>query len=182
MSSTAIVFLSRDGSTRLAAQILAERTGALTVELEQRKGAKGFLLSGFRAKTGKHVEPSEDPWSRVRECGTLILAAPIWAGSPNPVMNGFLDEADLSGKSVYLLTVQADPDRSKSGEVLEHYSRRVREAGGSVGGSRAITGAPPGRTAKEEAIRTALEGWAIPPRPPTEQVARDPGGGLQPQE
>jgi hypothetical protein len=159
MSNTAIVFFSRNGSTRLAAQILAERIGAATVELRQKKGGVGFIVSGFRAKTGRHVEPAGDPWSEIGDCDLLVLAAPIWAGSPSPVMNGFLDKADLGGKTVYLLTVQADPNKSKSGEVLERYSQRVREAGGTVGGVRGITGASPGSTAKEEDLRMALNGW-----------------------
>jgi hypothetical protein len=161
MSKAAIVYVSRNGSTRLAAEILSKRLGAEIVELQQEKGGTGFLLSGFRAKTGRHVKPAGDPWSKVKECELLVLAAPIWAGSPNPLMNGFLDSVDLSGKRVYLLTLQADPAHSRSADVLEHYSRRVREAGGSVGGAQAITGASPGRTAKEEDLHAALDGWAV---------------------
>ena len=161
MSKRAVVFFSRNGSTRLAAKILAERIGATMMELQEKKTGRGFLASGFRAKTKKHSELAGDPWSEVKDCDVLVLAAPIWAGSGNPAMNGFLDGADLGGKTVFLLTVQADPDHSKSGEVLEHYSSRVREAGGTVAGVRAVTGASPGRTAKEEDLRAALEGWSI---------------------
>ncbi len=132
MGHAAVVFFSRDGSTKRAAEVLANRMGATLVEL--------------------HEAQASNP---------LILAAPIWAGNGNPAMNGFLDQADLRGKTVHILTVQADPDHGSSKAVLDHYRRRVVEAGGTVGGTRAITGASPGKTAEEPAIRDALEGWEI---------------------
>lgn len=161
MKEPAIVYFSRNGSTRLAAQILSERIGATMVELQEKKARTGFLASGFRAKSGKHSELAGDPWAEVKESEVVVLAAPIWAGSGNPAMNGFLDKAELAGKRVFLLTVQADPDHSRSEEVLEHYAGRVRDAGGTVQDTRAITGASPGKTATEEDLRTALEGWSI---------------------
>jgi len=161
MAKTAIVFYSRDGSTRTAAGVLAERLGAATVELTDARRSRSFLLSGFRAKTGRRVRLASDPWSQVTEYDQLVLAAPIWAGSGNPAMNAFLDGANLADKTIYLLTVQADPGHGQAKEVLAHYSRRVQECGGSVGGTRAITGASPGRTASEDDIRAALDGWEI---------------------
>lgn len=161
----AIVFFSRDGSTRRAAQILSEQLDATLVELEEAKARTGFIASGFRAKTKRSSQLAGDPWADVRGENTIILAAPIWAGSGNPAMNGFLDQADLSDKTVYLLTLQADPKRGSSGTVIDHYRSRVEHAGGTVAGSRAITGASPGKTAGEEQLRAALEGWA-------DQIAR----------
>jgi hypothetical protein len=162
MSEAAVVFFSRDGSTKIAAAILAERIGADLVELEEPDARHGFLRSGFRAKTGKHATLAGDPWAAVSGCSTIVLAAPIWAGSGNPVMNGFLDKADLSGKTVHILTLQADPKLGSSQDVLAHYRRRVEQAGGTVASTRAIAGASPGRTAQEEYIRAAIDGWPVP--------------------
>lgn len=156
----AIVFFSRDGSTKRAAGILSEQLGATLIELAEAKARTGFIASGFRAKTKRSSQLAGDPWADVRGENTIILAAPIWAGSGNPAMNGFLDQADLSGTTVYLLTVQADPAQGGSAAVHEHYRQRVEAAGGTVAGTRAITGAGPGKTAGEEQLRTALDGWA----------------------
>lgn len=161
MATTAIVFYSRDGSTRTAAGVLSDRLGAATVELADAGRNPGFLLSGFRAKTGRRVRLAGDPWSEAKAYDRLVLAAPIWAGSGNPAMNAFLDGADLTGKTVYLLTVQADPGHGQADTVLDHYARRVRESGGAVGGALAITGSSPGKTASEEDVRAALGGWEI---------------------
>jgi len=161
MGEKAIVYFSRNGSTRLAAEILAGRLGAKLVELKERKALRNFLVSGFRAVTKKHSKLLGDPWKEIEDRDVLVLAAPIWAGNANPAMNGFLDKAVLTEKTVYLLTMQADPGHEKSDEVQEHYTDRVKAAGGSVAGSLALTGASPGKTAKEEVLRTALDGWVI---------------------
>jgi multimeric flavodoxin WrbA len=159
MGDKAIVFFSRNGSTRRAAEILAERTGAKLVELKELVPKRGFIHCGFRAMMEKHSPLSGNPWAESSESDTLILAAPIWAGRPNPAMNSFLDRVDLNGKIVYILTMQADPKHRKSAEVIEHYSGRVKDAGGKVAGSIALTGASPGKTAKEEDLRPVLESW-----------------------
>lgn len=161
MSGKAVVYFSRNGSTRLAAKILAGRLGAKLVELKELKPRRNFIVSGFRAVTEKHSKLSGDPWQEIGDSETLILAAPIWAGRPNPAMNGFLDGAVLTDKKVYLLTMQADPKQSRSAEVIEHYASRVKDTGGKVAGSLALTGASPGKTAKETEIRPALENWLI---------------------
>lgn len=161
MSLKAVVYFSRNGSTRLAAEILAGRIGAKLVELKELKGRRSFIIAGFRAVTEKHSRLSGNPWLEAADCDTLILAAPVWAGRPNPAMNGFLDRAELSGKTVYLLTMQADPKQSRSAEVIEHYTGRVRDTGGKVAGSLALTGASPGKTAKKEDLQASLDGWVI---------------------
>jgi FMN-dependent NADH-azoreductase len=161
MNKAAVVYFSRDGSTKIAADILAERIGADLVELEEQDAKHGFLRSGFRATTGKHASVVGDPWEQIRECDTIVLAAPIWAGSGNPVMNGFLDKASFIGKTVHILTLQADPRLSRSRAVIAHYQERVEEAGGTVAGTRAIAGSSPGRTADAAKIKDALDGWLV---------------------
>jgi len=161
MGEKAVVYFSRNGSTRLAAEILAERLGAKLVELKELKQRRNFLISGFRAVTKKHSTLSGEPSKEIEDCDTLVLAAPIWAGHASPAMNGFLDIAELTGKIIYILTMQADPGHAQSDEVQDHYAGRVKEAGGSVVGRLALTGASPGKTAKEADLRTALEKWKI---------------------
>lgn len=161
MKDKAIIYFSRDGSTRIASGFIAERLGADLIELQEQKNRRSFILSGFRAVTKKHSTLAGDPWAEIRDCSLVVLGSPIWGGNGNPVMNGFLDKADLTGKRVYLFTVQADPGKAKSGKVLAHFSRRVEETGGTVAGTFALTGAPPGKTAEEGALKEALTGWDL---------------------
>jgi len=155
----AVVFFSRDGSTRITAETLARRLGADLVELKEAKPQRSFLLSGFRASAKRHIIPSGDPWGATARALTLIIGAPIWAGNGNPLVNGFLDRADLKGKTVYLFTVQADPGRRRSEEVLAHYTGLVEKAGGMVAGTLALPGASPGKTGDVAALTAAGETW-----------------------
>jgi len=159
MNNKAIVFFSRDGSTRIAASIIAEKTGAELVELKEEKPSRNFIISGFRASTRKHSSLAGDPWEAVASCDTIILGAPIWAGKGVPAMNGFLDKADLSGKHVYLFTLQADPNLRASDQVHAHYTSRVEEVGGVVDGTIALAGNSPGKTSNEADLCKALEKW-----------------------
>ena len=162
MNNKAVIYFSRDGSTRIAAEILSEKLNAKLIELIEEKQSSSFIRAGFRAAAKKHSRLTGDPWSEIADCGTLVIGSPIWAGSGNPAVNGFLDKADLKGKKVFLFTVQADPNRDKSGEVLEHYARRIRESGGTVEGTLALQGARPGKRAEKESLKKALEQWRLP--------------------
>lgn len=162
MKDKAVLYFSRDGSTRIVAGLIAEKLDAELIELRPEKERRSFLLSGFKAATKKHVSLAGDPWGAIRENNLVALGSPIWAGNGNPVMNGFLDKADLTDKRVLLFTVQADPGKAKSEQVLAHFSRRVEEAGGTVVSSRAFVGASPGRTAAEDALKEQLAGWDLP--------------------
>jgi hypothetical protein len=159
--SMAVVYFSRDGSTRITAETIARRLGANLVELKETKPRRNFLLSGFRASSKRHLTPAGDPWGDTSEARTLIIGAPIWAGNGNPLVNGFLDKADLKGKKVYLFTVQADPGRRRSDEVLAHYTGMVEKAGGAVAGTLALPGASPGKTGDAAALTAAGETWPV---------------------
>jgi hypothetical protein len=78
---------------------------------------------------------------------------PIWAGNGSPAINAFLDNADLSGKKVFLVTVQADPHFEKSGEVHEFLKNRITEKGGTFTEAYALNGSRPGSFAGEDHIR-----------------------------
>ncbi len=70
-------------------------------------------------------------------------------------MNGFLDQAELTGKTVYLLTVQADSGHSRSDEVLEHYSRPPWRGGPQRGSGAVAARDYRGRFEKAPALMTS---------------------------
>lgn len=161
MNDTAVIYFSRDGSTKLAAHIIAEKLGAQCIELEEKKKSRNFLLSGFRAAAKKHTTLAGDPWGAIQDCSRVVIGSPIWAGNGNPATNGFLDKADLTGKKVYLFTVQADPEMASAAGVLSHFTQRVAEAGGSVAGSFALYGASPGKCAEKARLEQDLSEWEL---------------------
>lgn len=160
MNEKAIVFFSRNGSTKGAASLLAERIGADIIELIPAKKT-GFIRSGFMASKKKRISLTGDPWGECRDKTLLILGTPVWAGNGTPAINSFLDEADLTDKKVYIFTLQADPRLKGSEEILEYLKDRVESAGGTVSGTLALNGASPGKTAPPENYREKMNNWII---------------------
>lgn len=157
----AIVYFTRDGSTAIAVGYLARKTAAVPVRLETRKRLRSFVLSGFVSASKRRIELSGDPWAETADATTIILAAPVWAGNGNPVMNSFIEKADFSGRRIYLLTLQADPRKTARERVIPFLSEMVSERGGTVAGSLAIQGTSPGKTASEDLIQSQLKEWQI---------------------
>lgn len=141
--------------------MLAEKIGAETIELSEttgRRGIFGFIKSGFQAVKKKSSELSGKPWDRAREFDTLYLMTPIWAGNGTPAMNAFLENADLNGKTVFTVTLQADPNTKGNEKVHEYLRGRIEEKGGTVEGSFALHSASrPGAFAGEEHIKNEVE-------------------------
>ena len=154
-----LVYFSRDGSTRLLAEMIAGKMDADLQELREEKPRRGFLVSGFRSATGRKPRLAAGSLDGLKDRDQLILGAPIWAGNGNPVLNSFISEADLSGKAVVLFTVQADPRKKGADKVLQLLAGAVRDRGGKVTDSRAFHGSSPGKTALKESLQQQLEDW-----------------------
>ncbi|MDC7232884.1 MAG: hypothetical protein PQJ58_06605 [Spirochaetales bacterium] len=160
MSNKAVIYFSRNGSTKGAAALLARRLEAELIELTPERKT-GFLRSGYMASRKKRVGLEGDPWAQCRDKELLVLGSPVWAGNGTPAVNAFLDKADLKDKRVYLYLFQADPKLGSAPGVLEYLKGRVENAGGTVAGTLALHGASPGKTAPEEQYRSQLESWEI---------------------
>lgn len=150
MSTAAIVYYSLTGNTKHAAEVLAEQIEAILVRLEDetsRRGPFGFLKSGLQARLERSARLTGDPWQRIEACEPVYLMTPLWASRSTPAMNAFIGNADFAGKSVRIVTFQADPKVTGSSTALAALSRRVEARGGRVDQTYALHSAPPGRFA-----------------------------------
>lgn len=161
MSNISIIFFSRDGSTRLAAELLSKKLKADLLELKEKKEIRGFIRSGFRAASQKRADLDGSPWAEIENHDTIVIGTPVWASHGTPAINSFFDKANLSGKKVYLFAVQADPDMKASTAVLKHMEDRVKESGGDVIGKLGIHGASPGKISTEESLAKQIEKISI---------------------
>ncbi len=153
--SRAVVYYSLYGNTKYIGESLARHTGAQAVELREegsRKGVLGFVRSGFQAKTKKRSALVGEPWNRIADCDTVFLVTPIWASSGTPAMNAFLDHADFAGKTVHIVTVQADPKGAGSEKVHNSIAERVQSRGGTVEKRHSLTGSAPGKYAGDQVL------------------------------
>ncbi len=159
---TAVVYYSLDGSTRMAAQVLAERFEADVFELKEtkqrKKGFALFVLGGFAASTGRKSRVQDTFVDRMGGYDFICIGTPIWASSPVPAVNTFADTLDPADKQVMLFTVQADPNTSSPpGKRAEQLCAVLREKGGSVLPILRMNGNSPGQTATKEHIEKQLE-------------------------
>ena len=158
--SIGVIYYSRDNSTKQAAEMLGEKLKAKILELKEktsRKGIFGFLSGGFQAVRGKSSKLVDTPWDEISQFETLYLMTPVWAGKGTPAMNTFLENADLSGKKIVIVTIQADPNFGGSDKTHEYLRTRAEDKNGTVEKCYAFHGAAPGKAADVEYLRNQLQ-------------------------
>ena len=101
---TLIVYYTRTGNSKFAAETIAAEVGAdveEVVDLKNRKGRLAFLSAGRDAMQGKLTEIAETKRNPL-DYDLIVIAQPVWAGSPTPAIRTYLKKNDLSGKKVAL--------------------------------------------------------------------------------
>ena len=132
-----ILYHSRTGKTRFLAEKLREKLGADLVEirdLKKRGGLLGFLRGVRDAHFGLKTEvvPSSFDLSKY---GLIIFGTPVWAYSPTPALNTFLDTCNLTNKKVILFVTSRGVGYRRAINILKG---RVEEKGGKVVGIGAV--------------------------------------------
>lgn len=159
--NTAIVYFSREGSTKIACEYLSKKFSASLIELKTEKPLKRFLGLGYLSAAQKTVELSGNPWDKTADADVIVLAAPIWAGNGNPILNSYIVKADFTDTKVYVLTLQADPAVRTKDKVHTHIKKLIESKNGQLIDSLAIHGAKPNTIADDEHIVQQLKDWEI---------------------
>ncbi len=101
---TLVVYYTRTGNTKFAAETIADEIGAdmeEVVDLKNRQGRLAFLGNGKDAMQGKETQIAQTKRSPV-DYDLIVVGSPVWAGSPTPAIRTYLNKNDLSGKKVAL--------------------------------------------------------------------------------
>ena len=101
---TLVVYYTRTGNSKFAAETVATEVGAdveEVVDLKNRKGRLAFLSAGRDAMQGKLTEIAETKRNPF-DYDLVVIVQPVWAGSPTPAIRTYLKKNDLSGKKVAL--------------------------------------------------------------------------------
>ncbi|MDP2892657.1 MAG: hypothetical protein Q8O09_05930 [Bacillota bacterium] len=136
---SAVVFYSLYGSTKIAAQAIAQKKGAALYELSELRGKRtgifGFIKSGFQAVTKKKTKLADYFTDEITACGAIYIGTPIWGGMPAPAVNSFIHHNDFSGKDVYIFTLQSDPEvENMSKKAFSYLLSLIEAKGGRVKG------------------------------------------------
>lgn len=159
---TAVVFYTRDGNTRLAADLLARKLGADVFELEEGKkrgkSAASFMAAGFGAAFGLRSRLKNSFTQEMKAYDTICIGSPVWAGKTVPAVNAFIHDLNAVGKKITLFTVQADPQpEAKPPVSLNAHKQVLEKKGASVTQMLRMHGAPPGKTAEPQEIQKQLD-------------------------
>jgi hypothetical protein len=158
--SSKVVYYSVYGNCRFVAGDLARRLDTEAIELVEARGPRkglGIFWGVMKALRNKGSRLAGDPWSHVRDVDTVWLVTPIWASRATPAANAFLDGAHLAGKTVNLITLQADPEGNDCDRVHGQLGDRVVRAGGRVGKAIPLHSARPGVFAGESSLTRQVE-------------------------
>lgn len=148
---TCIAYYSKIGNTKIAAEYLAEKIGATTIELNDQtnyKGVIGFIKGGFKASTGKKTKLDNSVYDEISKYDRIILATPVWAGKTTPAINAVLENVDFKEKEVYVMTTQADPTFKDAARRKSFYKEMIEGKKGKFIDCYSLAGSSPGKPPK----------------------------------
>ena len=155
-----ILYYSKSGNTEYAAKYLAGKIDAAIIKLVEKKnrnGIFGFIKSGFQAINKKSSKLGGNPWEDIKDYDEIYFMTPIWASNGTPAFNAFMEEMDLNGKRIHVVTLQADSGKKGSKEVHKYFKIKIEKAGGHVIDSYALTSGPPNKFAGNEVIEKEVD-------------------------
>jgi len=122
---TLVVYYSLSGKTKKAAIEKAEKEGADLLEVRKKKPYSVFtaFVLGARAAMAQKTVEIEEPNCDFAEYDKIILAAPIWGGSPAPPINSIIQMLP-AGKDVEFLLTSGSGDSKKVRRKRKNLSRR----------------------------------------------------------
>ena len=102
--SILIVYLSRTGNTEAVAQMIQEEVGGtlIGIELENPypEDYQAIVSQVDRENETGYLPPLETSIDNIEQYDTIYFGAPTWDMQLPPPMKSFLEEYDLSGKTV----------------------------------------------------------------------------------
>ena len=107
---TLVVYFTRTGNTRFAAESIGAELGAdleEIIDLKNRQGKLGWLSAGKDAMRGNETQIAPTK-TTPNGFDLIIIAQPVWAWSPTPAIRTYLNKNDLSGKKVALFFSNVD--------------------------------------------------------------------------
>jgi len=155
--NTCIAYYSKVGNTAIAAEYLAEKIGAKAIRLEdptKYKGVVGFIKGGMNASRTKSASLNSDVFEEIAKHERIVLATPVWASKTTPAINAVLENVDFTGKEVYVMTTQADPEFKDADKRRRFYEEAIGAKGGKFAALFSLCGNPPGKPPKAKAELT----------------------------
>jgi flavodoxin len=133
-----VVYCSRTGKTRLAAQAIAEALNTALVEIQETRPIPWpfvYISGGFAAfrNRGRKICPIEVD---IKQYERIFVGSPIWNSRPTPAINSFIYQTNFEGRSIIPFFTMGGDNAEKA---LANITAKIEKSGGKVAGSFAIT-------------------------------------------
>ncbi len=130
--NVAIVYFSATGNTKMVAQYIQEETGGTLFEIEPEEKYTDRDLD-YNNDDCRANEEQNDPSARPKIKNTIDLSSydivylgyPIWWGDVPKIILTFLDETDLSGKTVIPFCTSGGSGIETSLDTLKNYNSDI---------------------------------------------------------
>lgn len=110
-----VVYYSRTGKTKFAAETIAEQLSAdieEVIDQKKRTGPIGWLNAGKAAKQEETTEIESIKYLP-SNYDLVVLGTPVWAWRPTPAIRTYIKQNDFTAKKVALfLTSDGDPKQA----------------------------------------------------------------------
>jgi len=114
-----VVYYTRTGNARFAAEIIAAEIGADVeeiIDMKKRSGAMAYLTGGSDARRGKETEIAQTKKTPA-DYDLIIVGTPVWASRPTPAVNTYFKKNNLSNKKVALFFTQGGKKPTAIGQT-----------------------------------------------------------------
>jgi len=119
MKKVLVLYYSRSGNTQRLARAIAAALGAdfePIVETRARRGIRGWMRSGFEART-KRLTSIEPPLHELRRYDLVVLGTPTWASAPSSPVRTLVAQRGAELRSVAFFCTCAE--RGAEGTLRE---------------------------------------------------------------
>lgn len=169
---TAVVYFSRSGNTRLAAQYLADQLKAdlfsLTAD-DYPLGVRGWINS-LRDARG-HRATLSSPAIDLSKYRTVYLGSPIWLYSPAPPIWEFVSKQRFDGKRVVLFNTYNSTFESR---FIEEFKASVLKQGAVAFEHRAVRRGRMGQQVSPSEMLKKIDAWELVPTQDSEDKQEGP--------
>lgn len=101
---TLVVYFTRTGNSKFAAETIAAELGAdieEVIDLKKRQGKLAYMSCGRDAMSGKETEIAQTN-KNPADYDLIVITQPVWAWSPTPAIRTYVSKNGFSGKKVAL--------------------------------------------------------------------------------
>lgn len=163
--NTLIVFLSRTGNTKFLAEIIHDQVGGTLVELELKnpypENYRAIVEQVVRENETVFLPPLKTKIENMDQFDVIFIGFPTWGMKLPPPVKSFLNQYDLSGKTVVPFNTNGGYGIGSSFETVKEFcpNSKILEGFSTKGGEEIYGILFVMEGEKEKQVRAEVQNW-----------------------